>query len=465
MSLQRIVAWLLRVVLRVYFRRLERFHAERVPRSGPVIFACNHPSSLMDAFVIGTSLPRPVFFVATVQLFRFKPLAWLLSHCGVIPVNRVRDDASAMRSVMATFEACFRVLERGEAIGIFPEGITHDDPQLKPIKTGTARMALELEHRHGGKLGLQIVPVGLNFSAKEKYRSQVLIHFGEPLAVASFLNGYEARRRECIHALHDELERRLQALIVHVPRLEHARVVQAVKRLYLERLRLGNIVIHEPLSPQAEELVLTQAITDAVEFGFASFPERAEQFVRRLAVYEGWLERLKLSDAAVEQLGQRGGIVWPSLARAALAVLGAPLAFYGGLHRLAPLAVVRWSVRRFTKAQKGLAQVSTTAILAGMVSFGFFYGIYALLFGQFFSLRATVVYALSLPLTGLLAHYYFRNLRRLAHGVWDTLVLLRLPIGRGRLRALRAELIAEIERVREEYRQSLERRSPPAPGP
>ena len=79
-----------------------------------------------------------------------------------------------MRTVADTFEACYRVLEQGEAVGIFPEGITHDDPQLKTVKTGAARMALELEHRHGGKLGLQIVPVGLNLSAKNKYRSEAL---------------------------------------------------------------------------------------------------------------------------------------------------------------------------------------------------------------------------------------------------------------------------------------------------
>src|SRR3989442_1099185 len=227
---------LIGLALGFYFRRIERFHAERVPMSRPVLFTSNHPNSLTDSFVIGASVPHKVNFVATVQLFRVKPLKWLLTRCGVIPINRIKDDPKAMRTVTDTFEACFRVLEAGEAIGIFPEGVTYDDSHLKEIKSGAARMALELEQRHQGKLGLQIVPVGLTFSAKEIYRSDALANFGEPIRVADFLAGYEERRKECIRNLTAEIERRIQSLILHIPELEHTRIVTAVQQLFPHRL-------------------------------------------------------------------------------------------------------------------------------------------------------------------------------------------------------------------------------------
>src|SRR5262245_45745866 len=259
-SLYTFMRWLIGLALGFYFRRIECFHAELVPASGPVLFTSNHPGSLTDSFVLGASVPRKVNFVATVQMFRYKPVKWLLSHCGVIPINRAKDDPKAMRTVAETFEACFRVLERGETVGIFPEGITYDDSRLQEVKTGAARMALELDKRHAGKLGLRIVPVGLTYSAKELDRSEVLANFGEPIVAAEFLEGYADRRKECVARLTSEIERRIQSLIVHIPELEHTRVVEGVKRLYIDRLRVGDRIAHEPISPRAEELVIGRRI-------------------------------------------------------------------------------------------------------------------------------------------------------------------------------------------------------------
>ena len=448
--------WTIRLALGFYFRRIERFHLERVPLEGPVLFTCNHPNSLTDSFVVGAAVPRKVNFVATVQLFQFVPLKWLLTSCGVIPINRLKDDPKAMRSVADTFEACYRVLERGEAIGIFPEGITHDDPQLKTVKTGAARMALELEHRHGGKLGLQIVPVGVNLSAKERYRSDVLVSFGEPIRASDFLPGYPERKKDCITALNSRIEESIQALILHLPHLEQARVVDAVKRLYLDRLWVADRMVSEAKAKAAEELHLTRMIAVAVEKIYETQPERASTFVRALDRYEALLRRLKLSDESLGRASGKRSLARLGLGWTALALFGAPIALYGWVHRLLPVLVVRWAVNRFANVRLHKAQTSAAAIIAGVVSFTFSYVLYVLIFHHFFGWPASLWYGLSLPVAGLIAHYYVRRLRQLAGRVRDTFVLLRAPAAARRLTKMRTELVAEIEAARAQVQMPAE---------
>jgi glycerol-3-phosphate O-acyltransferase/dihydroxyacetone phosphate acyltransferase len=441
---------LLRGALGFYFARIERFHSENVPSTEPVLFTSNHPNSLTDAFVIGTSVPRKVNFVATVLLFRFPPIRWLLNRCGVIAINRVKDDPRSMRSVLDTFEACFRVLEQGEAVGIFPEGITHDDQQLKKVKTGAARMALEVEQRNGGKLGLQIVPVGLTFSAKEIYRSEALVNFGPPIPVADFLPVYAKNRHEGIQTLSGEIENRIQSLIIHLPQLERGRIVGAVKRLYLERLWVGNRVIHEPVTPRAGELLLTQAIATAVDRTFAENPGRAADFVRKLDFYERSLKRLRLSDEVLAHFPQRAWIIRHSLAWTGLALVGAPIAAYGWVHRLIPHSIVRWLVARTARRPPDKTQISTATIISGIGVFTLFYTLCVFVFYQFFGWRATIWYALTLPVASLAAHYYLRELRRFGASLRASAVLLRAPLAARQLLKTRAELIALIEAERQE---------------
>lgn len=444
-KIYQLMRWLLGLALGFYFRRIERFHAGQVPNTGPILLTSNHPNSVTDPFIIGASLPRKVNFMATVQLFRFAPIKWLLTRCGVIPVNRLKDDPKGMRSVMDTFEAVYRVLERGEAVAIFPEGITHDEPQLKEVKTGAARMALELEHRHGGKLGLQIVPVGLTFSAKELYRSEALANFGEPIRVADFLADYETQRKECIRKLSAEIEVRIQSLILHIPDLEQARIVAAVKRLYLDRLRVGDQLVENSTTPRADELALTQRISAAVQQIYRTTPEVAGRFAARLNRYESWLARLHISDEELARFQNRTVRLRRSLLGAIVAVLLLPIALYGWVFRLLPALVVTWAVRRFANLNKHKAQVSTTAIVAGVVAFGLIYSLYIGGCHWKFGWPTSLWFGLSLPVTGLIAHYYFCAGQKLVASVRTAIILLRAPSAARQIIAMRRGMVDEIE--------------------
>jgi glycerol-3-phosphate O-acyltransferase / dihydroxyacetone phosphate acyltransferase len=274
------------------------------------------------------------------------------------------------------------------------------------------------------------------------------VNFGEPIRAADFLQGYEERRHECVHALTAEIERHIQSLILHLPSLEHARVVAGVKRLHLERLRLGHSIAHEAISPRAEELLVTQGIVAAVERVYKTEPERAAAFVAKLDVYERRLRRLRISDEHLAMFPNKGRLMRRSMGGAALAVLGAPVALYGWVHRAIPYAVVKWAVRNFTQRGKRKAQTSAVAILAGMISFGVLYGSCVAGVHAWLGWPVSLWYALSLPVASLIAHYYLRELRRLGASLRNAFLLLLAPKAARRLLAMRAELVAEIGTVR-----------------
>src|SRR5256884_8917449 len=100
-----------------------------------------------------------------------------------IPVHRRQDASSDPAQNRETFDTARAVLARGGAIAIFPEGTSHSDPKLRPLKTGAARIAFGAAGALGDASPIRIVPAGLYYRAKRTFRSAALLYFGEPFAV------------------------------------------------------------------------------------------------------------------------------------------------------------------------------------------------------------------------------------------------------------------------------------------
>jgi hypothetical protein len=249
----------------------------------------------------------------------------------------------------------------------------------------------------------------------------------------------------------------MQSLILHLPHLERQRVIEAVKRLYLERLRIGNTIIPQPVAPQAGELLLTQAVAEAVDYTFQAQPARATEFVTKLDRYERRLRRLRLSDDLLALFPEPRGLLRASLGWAALAVLTAPVALYGWAHRLIPSLVVSGIVKQTVRKPPDKTQISTASIVSGGVVFTLFYALCVLVFHRFFGWPAALWYALSLPVAGLAAVYYSRHLRRLSASLRAVIVSLRAPAATRKLVAARAELIELIEAGRRDLKISRAR--------
>ena len=136
-------------------------------------------------------------------------------------------------------------------------------------------------------------------------------------------------------------------------------------------------------------------------------------------------------------------------------MIGFPMAAFGWLHRLLPALLVNWAVNHLTDAPVRKAQTAHVSMLAGLLVFGGFYAFYIGVVHHWFGWPLSLWYALSLPVTGLAAHYYFREFRRLREQVRMALVLFRAPVAARRLEKTHAHLLAEIEAMRNDYRRTL----------
>ena len=163
-----------RLAAHVYYRL--SVTGESVPRSGPALLVANHPNSLIDPVLVAATARRPVRFLAKAPLFSDRKVGWLVRGSGSIPVYRKVDDATAMGRNTDMFRAVYEALGRGDAVGIFPEGISHSDPSIAPLKTGAARMALGAFDLT--KEPFPIVPVGLVFRRKDTFRSAAHVIVG-----------------------------------------------------------------------------------------------------------------------------------------------------------------------------------------------------------------------------------------------------------------------------------------------
>jgi 1-acyl-sn-glycerol-3-phosphate acyltransferase len=229
-SYRALQAWA-RSAVHVVYRRTEVTGLESVPDNRPAILAANHGNALADIAVIVAKMPRFPQFLAAASWWRSPPARVLFGLGGVVPIYRRRDtdDTSQNRS---TFEACHAALAAGAHIAIFPEGEMHIEPALLPLKTGAARIALGAA-ADAGVRGVVIVPVGIVYEDRGRFRSDVEIRFGEPIEIDDWAERARSHPDKAAREVTDVLADRLAAVTVNHGSHKEAALVDRAAALVL----------------------------------------------------------------------------------------------------------------------------------------------------------------------------------------------------------------------------------------
>ncbi len=418
-------------IVRLFYRDIAVAGAERLPPAGPWLIASNHPNGLLDPIVLRLGLRRPVGFLAKSTLFG-NPLGRLaMLSFGGLPAYRQVDGQDTGKN-QETFESCRAVLRRGQLLSLFPEGVSHSDPALRPFKTGAARIALTYQQQRAELGGdpLWLVPIGLTYTAKETFRSAAALAVGQPIDVAAFAAAHpdEAVAARALTAL---MEQRLADAVLQADSQELWRGLLAVAA-WTDAAAARDLTVRQQ---RARRLAAHWTALSAQDPSAAALLQEQAQSLVRMLHAVGLDDPLALEDPPIQPRRL--------MQQLASLVLLAPVAAVGAVLGWLPYRAVRPLAVQLAGGETDL--VSTIKALLGALVMTVWWALQTALAGAFWGWQAAAAVALLGPLGGWVALRWGDRLelRR------DALRAAWLTLGRGRaaqqVRLRRAELAAAVE--------------------
>ncbi len=422
-----------RLLVRAFYKRCEVQGAARMPASAPLIVCGNHVSALADAVILQSSSPRPLHPLARSGLFSNPLLRVALAAQGAVPVYRPQDGADPGRN-QESFARCHERLAQGEALLIFPEGQSHSDPKLRPLKTGAARIALGAQA--AGAQPPILLPAGLTFTERGKFRSSVLVQFGAPIDSRPLLgeDGEDAARR-----LTNEVRRGLAAVTLNAPAWEDVALVAATQRFLA--LRRGRTRRDRTLG---ERLRVQQRLIEALHALRLADPERVTLLRRRLQRFERLLERFGVEDYHLT-LRYTPALVSRYVLRVLFFTLVVfPLALCGLVTSGVPFYLIRYLGRWLSR---GKDQYDSAKMLLGLLLVPLTWATETWWMWQRWGDARAAVFAALLPVTAAIALAVRHERRRIVENARVFFLLSRKDDVRRLLLEKRAELGRELAQL------------------
>ena len=434
-----LLRWIVRRLVRIYYPRIEVTGAEHVPRTGPVLLAANHANSLIDPVIVGFAAARPVRFFAKAPLFDTPGLGPLMRALGMLPAFRGQDDSAQVRRNLESLNVGAQALARGEAVGIFPEGKSHDSVKLEQIRSGAARMAVQAVTQENAGRGsvadrLELVPVGINYQRKQLFRSAIWVRIGRPIHVARFVARHDGER-QAMRALTSELEARLKRVVLHLSDPSFEPFLDELELLLPPPRRVRG---HTAISALRQR----KQLADAMNWFLARDRSRAEIMGSAIREFVAHLARAGLTSRSPVMRFRTWRLFLTLTLEAAWLAFWFPAAAIGTLFHIVPFAVVRAAAR---KIQDGPTTTALSRLGLGLPVYGLWYAAAWWALRSYFLPWVAWTFVSLMPLAGALALSYAQRARDIC-GNW--LRQMRVLTRPGQLRELRA--------AQEELRQKLQ---------
>ncbi len=405
--LYRVLKIVIGIAIRLYYKKIKIKNPGPINTKGPKIIIANHPNTLMDAWMIGHICRQPIYYMSKAVFFNNPVKRAFLRSLGMIPINRVMDGKTSGVSNEDSFEMCYQILEQGKTLVIFPEGNSFADRFLRRLKSGTARIALQTELRNDGKLGLEIIPVGLIYLEPEKFRSEVLTNIGEPIDPVPYLEEFKQDRLKAARLLTEEFRKQLSDLLVEAETKENETLGDQVTMILsssyarekgkkveqnVSLLRNVNRGLNEIQFTEPDKYILIQSLVSKIEWQ-----------INRLQIKTDFLDRKYRSALFLRQI----------LQSILAMIIGLPIFLFGLIHNIIPFKLTDFIVTRVFEDKEWYAAMN---VLGGLILYPLTYTGFMYLGDYLVDMSVLMkwIYFASMPITGLFAYYFYHYYRHVS---------------------------------------------------
>ncbi len=419
----------IRLVANTFFRRIDVAGEENIPPEGPVIFAGNHPNALMDGCLLISKCGRwPLHFMANAKLWEYRMLAPVLNSLGAVPVYRKEEHDDKVDNQTA-FDRLYEVIESGNCMGIFPEGISHMESRLAKLKTGAARIALAVSAR--GNTRVKIVPCGLTYIHRHRFRSQALLEFGEPIVIDDeWIRDYRLDELSAVRRLTDLLADALSNVTLNAPDWRTLRFIQTARRLY------------KPASAELPPRTYVDLSRRFVDGYVLAIDDPEIQRIRaEVEDYQSQLDLLGLKDYQLRQTVNIGVAFRKLISRGFMLLLLLPVAIPGAVLHLPIGWLAAFVGERFSYERD---DVATLKVFATILLLPILYVLVAIVVGAYFGFWWGVLVVLLLPLSSFASVRLLEAEVGLMLSMLSILRLVRLSSDVEELQRTRSRLVAEV---------------------
>jgi 1-acyl-sn-glycerol-3-phosphate acyltransferase len=210
--LYRFLKVVIRLAMLIFCRKVIINKRAILKTKGPLLLACNHPNSFLDSVILDLLFEQPVWSLARGDVFKRPFIVRILTALKILPVYRTSEGVENLSENYKTFEACISLFKQNGIVMIFSEGKCINEWHLRPLKKGTARLAIKAWEEN---IPLQVLPVGINYSSFRRFGKNMFINFGNSITHEQInLDEPDGLRH---HSFNNLLKQELQQLVIEIP--------------------------------------------------------------------------------------------------------------------------------------------------------------------------------------------------------------------------------------------------------